>query len=174
MAAPPFMLEVSADATGEQLALRAAQRLLGRGDVELDHEPTGRPRLRLAGEPAEADVSISHCDRLTVAAAVRGRRIGVDVEPLVDIPARAWRFFLTDAEAAACAAEPRRAVWAWTLKEAAYKATARAAAMNFKQIEVHGWDDGAPPQVRWTTDPTLRPEVFVREHAGFAISVVLL
>jgi len=172
-AAPPFVLLASVGSTGRQLALAAAVRVLGRRDVELDHEPTGRPRLRVAGSPAGADVSISHCGGLAVAAAVRGRRIGVDVEPLAGIPARSWRYFLTDAEAADCCADTLRAVWAWTMKEAAYKAAASPAALHFRQIAVHGWDSGAP-QVRWPAELTLLPEVFIRRHAGFAISVVLL
>jgi 4'-phosphopantetheinyl transferase EntD len=108
-----------------------------------------------------------------VAAAVRGMRVGIDVEPLADIPMRTWRFFLTDGEARDCAVQPRRALWAWMIKEATYKAMASHELLNFKHIVVHGWDSGTP-QVSLAVAPTQAPSVILREHFGFALAIVLV
>jgi len=159
------------------MAAMAAQQVLGlpsTDELKVTNDANGRPWLRLEGGPNDVDVSISHSGDCIVAAAVRGARIGIDVEPMHEIPRRVWRFFLRPEEAEACAAHPERALWIWMVKEALYKATNASRPINFKEIQVLGWDENM--QVRMLADdaPRMSPKVHLREHLGFCLAVVTL
>lgn len=160
---------------GRRLAAEAASRLLDGAaqPLAVEKDERGRPWLRAGGRQTDIDVSISHTGDCVVAAAVRGLRIGVDVEPLAAAPVeRTWRYFLTPDEIQACMAEPRRALWSWMIKEAAYKALDAREPLDFKTIVVHGWDRSRP--CVWVKGLAREPEVYLQDWRGFGIAAVLV
>ncbi len=164
-------------AQGLRLAANAARALMGRpltDDVHVTNDASGRPRLLVGHRPSDIDVSISHSGAFIVAAAVRGTRIGIDIEPLKEVPPRSWRYFLTGDVVRACNALPHRALWSWTIKEAMYKALARPVPMDFKKMEVRGWDEGLRVVLHDEPASARRPTVHLREHRGHALTVVTL
>ncbi|MEU6539688.1 4'-phosphopantetheinyl transferase superfamily protein [Streptomyces sp. NPDC047000] len=126
-----FVAEVTGRAreAAHALLLRAAAAELAvpAGDLAVDHEPGGRPRL--AGAPAPLHVSISHArDALVAVALSRHCPVGVDVETTPVRPvgqlARRW---LAPAEAAwvtglPASEQPGGFCHLWVQKEAACKA----------------------------------------------------
>lgn len=163
---------------GRRLAAEAAGRLMddaGAQALAVEKDPNGRPWLRADGKPTDIDVSISHTGDCVVAAAVRGQRIGIDVEPLAATPQpRTWRFFLTPEEIDACMADPRRALWTWMIKEAAYKALDAREPLDFKTIVVRGWDSGRPTVWIKSLASSSAPEVYLQEWCGYGIVTVLV
>lgn len=93
--------------------------------VRVAHRESGAPYLESEGEgPVEA-VSISHCRRLAVMAlAPEGSRIGVDCESgnRAGQLRRVAPRFLSKEQYPAWSASEGALFWAWTIKEAAYKA----------------------------------------------------
>jgi phosphopantetheinyl transferase len=170
------------DRVVDRLALSAAARALDgkagaapvASTLKVLRDERGRPQLRAADGPADVgvDVSISHSGACLAAAAVRGARIGIDLEPLAEIPSRTWRYFLTDPEQQACSGAPLRALWIWTIKEAAFKAVGGTRALHFKDVVVEGWDEGAPcvrmPHALGAAQVTLI------EHFGYAMAIVVI
>jgi len=161
---------------GRCLAARAAQQVLGLAStdsLQVTHDANGRPWLQLDGKPNDVDVSISHSGACVVAAAVRGARVGIDVEPQRDVPRRLWRFFLRPEEMAQCEQHPQRSLWIWMVKEALYKAMNAQRPINFKEMQVLGW--GSDMQLSVLGDDAPRvPRVHLREHLGFNLAVVTL
>jgi 4'-phosphopantetheinyl transferase EntD len=163
---------------GRRLAAQAAVRLLGPADagapLQVRKDERGRPWLHVAGRGSDIDVSISHTGDCVVAAAVRGLRVGVDIEPLDALPdPRTWRYFLTPEEMRACAGHPRRALWSWMIKEAAYKAMDAREPIDFKAMVVRGWDEGRE-HVQVFGPFAQAPAVCLQEYRGCAIVVVLI
>lgn len=175
-AADPAARHAQRSLRGRRLAAEAASRLLDGAAHEplaVEKDVRGRPWLQAGGRRTDVDVSISHTGDCVVAAAVRGLRIGVDVEPLAAAPVeRTWRYFLTSEEIKACMAEPRRALWSWMIKEAAYKALDAREPLDFKTIVVHGWDRSRP--CVWVTGLAREPEVYLQDWRGFGIAAVLV
>lgn len=98
---------------------RALESLLGRG-VELSHTPSGAPVL-----PAcqGLNISISHSLSQVVIAIGRVPRLGVDTETLRPQLERVVDKYLSPREQALFAT-PLERLYAWCVKEAAYKAAA--------------------------------------------------
>lgn len=117
------------------VAERAAVKRLLReafpeGGVGVGHRASGAPYLERRGgseEEAEGlpDISISHCRRLAVMAlAPRGEGIGVDCESgnRAGQLRRVARKFLSAGQLEGWSGSDASLFWAWTIKEAAYKA----------------------------------------------------
>ncbi len=126
---------------GREACKRVVASLVGLGEeglarVEVLPGSRGEPRLGGLEALPPLAVSLSHARGLAVAAVAPGEaRVGVDVAPAADIPARLWHFFLTPAERARCEREPRRATWLWLLKEALYKALCPESPLPLRAFE---------------------------------------
>lgn len=100
---------------------RLLEAAFGPGTVR-SHRPDGSPYI--ASHP-DVEISLSHCRSAVVLAVAPGGegRIGVDIEqPREQLP-RVARRFLSPAEQTACVTI-EALQWAWTVKEAVYKAAA--------------------------------------------------
>lgn len=119
---------------GRALAERAAIKRLLReafpGDraITIGHHPSGAPYLtREDDRPSPSplpSISVSHCSRLAaIAIAPAGTRIGIDCESgdRMDTLQRTAHRFLSPEQAEAWGEYPAT-LWAWCVKEAAYKA----------------------------------------------------
>jgi phosphopantetheinyl transferase len=167
-------------AEGRRLAALAASRLLGPGGgrPRVERSPGGRPRVSVNLSPSRIDVAISHGGACVAAAAVRGARVGIDVEPMAGMAPRHWRYFLTEREIRACIHRPRRALWAWTIKEAAFKALGDGRPLRFKQIEVRWRGGRAQVDVPGASGRHARgraaPDVLLARYRGHAVAVVVV
>lgn len=154
------------DAAGGRALLRAlAGELLGIApqDVPLVQRcpdcggPHGRPVI----EGSELRVSLSRCALGTVAAAVWGRALGVDVEPR-RLPAERLEAIRTIAGG--------EGVEHWTAVEAVLKADGRGLRVDPRRVRVAGttaWIDGDPVRYALET-PDLGPAA-----AGVQVTVAL-
>jgi len=60
------------------------------------------------------------------------------------------------------------------IMDAAYMALASQRPLRFKEMAVHGWDDARGPRLLLADAPAREPRVFLREHRGFALAIVLV
>ncbi|MFE0171839.1 4'-phosphopantetheinyl transferase family protein [Streptomyces sp. NPDC059002] len=115
-----------AEARGAVLGRAAAVLRVPPGDLRVDHDDQGRPRLSGAGRGMH--ISLSHGRGVAAVAMTRAGPVGVDVETVRPLPAlRLARRWFTPEEAAWLRALPERRrpaayFWLWTHKEAMGKA----------------------------------------------------
>lgn len=118
------------------LAEKAAEKLLlqeafpGMRHLAIGHHPSGAPYLALPDGQRPDDtplpaISISHSREIAVlAVAPHGTRVGIDTET-ADRSEQLTRLaprFLSPGQMAYWGTQPASLFWAWTIKEAAYKA----------------------------------------------------
>lgn len=111
----------------------AVMRLIRRHfgtDAELLHDRDGAPSV----EGFSGHISISHCRGLAALAIHPTMRIGIDIEQPRTQLAAVRHKYLTPAEAAALTTIDDM-LWAWTAKEAVYKA-AGTAGLSLTSIEL--------------------------------------
>jgi phosphopantetheinyl transferase len=126
----------------EALRAAAAEALgVARNAVAVGHDDEGRPRAETldASTSGRCHVSVAHRDGLGAAVANRRRRVGVDLEQLIPIPAEAARYFLTERERKLDV--PDRATL-WALKEAAWKALECSDSIPFTALELQVEEGG--------------------------------
>ena len=147
------------------------------GDLVVDNEPDGRPRLSL---PSGVDVpipafSLSHgLEGGVCAVGGPGQRVGVDLEQIIPRPSAVIAFIATEEElSAAPPSQPEQQARLWTGKEAALKLLglgldADAHDVHFQRDEVIY--AGVPHRV-WTSlgSPRIR---ITYERAGAALIAV--
>jgi 4'-phosphopantetheinyl transferase len=140
------------------VACRVALReILGRAlrtppaDLHFEYGANGKPAL--ASRKREVEFNVSHRMDVAVIAVTRGRRVGIDVEPLrpvEDPDALAARFFSEREAAALRAVSPEKRDEAflacWTRKEAFVKALGAGLSLPLDSFSV-SLEPGAPPAV---------------------------
>ncbi|WP_460021313.1 4'-phosphopantetheinyl transferase family protein [Magnetospira thiophila] len=114
------------------------------GDLTFVHGPQGKPALSEASESASITFNLSHGGDEFLMAVARDREVGVDVEPLADLPesssalARAWFTERENRELAALPVNVRDQAFlsAWTRKEAVGKALGLGLGLSPEAVEV--------------------------------------
>jgi phosphopantetheinyl transferase len=110
---------------GRSAARRCAARALGvpERSVTIDTGPCGEPIVR-TGAGRTIELSISHSARLAVAAASSTGPVGIDLERVraTDVQHSEWAFSRSERQRIARLPVPHAGLWAWSLKEAAWKA----------------------------------------------------
>jgi 4'-phosphopantetheinyl transferase len=111
-------------------------------DVPIFTGPKGKPQL---AAPHTLAFNLSHCENLALLAVAAHGKVGVDVEPLREVPrasALAKRFFSTEEQQELAKAPPaelsERYLTYWTRKEACVKAWGIGIAANLARFSVVG------------------------------------
>lgn len=116
----------AARAVAEKAAVkRLLREAFPEGGVRIAHRGSGAPYLVAETDALLPEVSVSHCRRMAVMAlAPAATRIGVDCEcgNRAGQLRRVAQRFLSPAQVPAWSASEAMLFWAWTIKEAAYKA----------------------------------------------------
>jgi 4'-phosphopantetheinyl transferase len=123
------------------------------GAVPLRLQPQGKPVMDLPPGPDRIEFSVAHCEDLGLIAIARGRRVGIDVEPLrplPDVEELADRV-LSPAERTAwarlpAAARHRAFLRVWTRKEALLKATGTGLSVDPLTVELPDIDSASVPE----------------------------
>ena len=126
---------------GRLAARRAAATILGgvpASRLSIRATAAGRPLVAIEGSTTKrgllpVNVSISHRNGHGAAAADRRRRVGVDVEHRVELPAAARSYFLSPSEERGSGLD---GVTLWALKEAAWKALGCDSSTPFEDLEL--------------------------------------
>ncbi|MCA9568129.1 MAG: 4'-phosphopantetheinyl transferase superfamily protein, partial [Myxococcales bacterium] len=128
---------------GRVAAKRALSALTGVDplDIRVLTAPSGEPIARVPGE-RDVRVSVSHRDGHAVAVAVRGARVGIDlegVEPRSESFTSQW---LSDGERALAGEDAVRTNLVWSAKEAVLKALGTGMAIAPRFVQVTALGDG--------------------------------
>lgn len=112
-------------------------------------EDGGRPVIAGPAPVPPLRFNLSHCAGLVACAIAEGRDVGVDVEPLAEVPRDLIDRICAPAEAAALralppAAQPERFFTLWTLKEAYVKARGLGLALPVEEACFELGAPGAP------------------------------
>jgi len=149
--------QVRAQTRAALLRILAHYTGMGAGELCIDVDSRGKPRLRHAGAPS---FNLSHTRGLALVALSAERAVGIDVEqlrPLDDADALAQRFLTPAESAAVLAVEPagRGAAFlrTWTRKEAVLKASGHGLTVDTCRIEVGSGVDDRTVSIRGDQDP---------------------
>ena len=96
-------------------------------------------------EGSRIPLSLSHADGWAAAAAHPRIRVGIDVEPAQELPAAFARYYLSPSEMGALGGwkdRPTALVAAWTLKEAALKASGRGLSVPPGTVRIRSMSPG--------------------------------
>jgi phosphopantetheinyl transferase len=127
----------AARAAAKACVLRLLRRPLEADAVVIMQDPSGVPWAAVGRE--RIPLSLAHSDGVAAAAAHRRLRVGVDVEPTRPLPPEVSRYFLSSDDANALEGwsdRPTASLAAWTLKEAALKATGRALSVPPRTVRI--------------------------------------
>lgn len=144
-----------------EASLLLARRVAGLGAV-IDHYPDGAPFIPGFG----GHISLSHCRSLAAIALSSSPHIGIDAEIWRPQLIRVAPKFLSPAELPFWSATPLRLLFAWTIKEAVYKA-ARTPGLPLHHISLPDLSDprhlvaSTPGPVLWRISVIATSPVFI-------------